>query len=324
MENNTIQHVPVMLNEALEGLNIVKGNWYIDATFGRGGHTQAILEKGGNVIACDHDAEAVEYGKEKFAQAIKDGRLIIEYINFDIISTLPSLAGKTVAGALFDFGVSSNQLNSSVRGFTFQQNAPLDMRMDIRLGVTAKDLVNALSKKELYKLLTIYAQEFQARRIAEAIVDARANKPIETTQELSLLIEKAVGGRAKGAAGHIHPATKTFMALRMAVNDELGNIERALPTTLDILAPSGRIVTISFHEGEDRMMKHMMQAWEAQGKGVQVTKRPLEATSEEVRRNPRSRSAKMRIFEKTAGKTEEGTAAGKIAATSTIQEKKGV
>ena len=169
------------------------------------------------------------------------------------------------------------------------------MRMDMRLGVTARDLVNALGKKELYRMLTTFAQEYRARNIVNAILRARVSKPIETTQELAQLVERAIGQRK---SSHLHPATKTFMALRLAVNDELGSIERALPTALDTVADGGRIVTISFHEGEDRLVKHAMRGWQENDRGEALTKKPMEPSEQEVRDNPRSRSAKLRTFQK--------------------------
>ncbi|OGJ22523.1 MAG: 16S rRNA (cytosine(1402)-N(4))-methyltransferase [Candidatus Pacebacteria bacterium RIFCSPHIGHO2_01_FULL_46_10] len=292
------KHIPVLLNEAVDALAVKQGEWYIDATFGRGGHTQRILELGGKVIGIDHDEEAIETGKKMFAEEIAKGNLVLVRENFDKLGELADLKDKAVYGVLFDFGMNSVQLDTPERGFSFQHDTALDMRMDSRLGVTAKDLVNALGKKELYDLLTTYAQEYRARIIVDAILRYRAQKPIETTRELADLVEKAVGGREEGGRGRLHPATKTFMALRMVVNDELGNIERALPPALDLLQQGGRMVTISFQEGEDRLVKHTMRQWEADGKGEQLTKRPVTPLGEELQRNPRSRSAKLRVFAK--------------------------
>lgn len=289
-------HTPVMLNEALEGLQVQQGKWYVDATFGRGGHTAAIMQKGGYVVALDHDDEAVAYGSVHFVKELEEGKLKLVHANFSQLGTIPDTTLRTFSGVLFDFGLNSVQLDTAERGFSFQHEAQLDMRMDKRLGVTAKDLVNALGRKELYDLLTTYAQEFRARSIVEALLRYRLNKPIETTTELADVVEKAVGGRKR--PGDIHPATKTFMALRLVVNDELGSIERALPTALDLLENGGRLVTISFHEGEDRLVKHAMKAWEVAGKGSQLTKKPIEPSSDELQNNPRSRSAKLRIFVK--------------------------
>ncbi|HKY74331.1 MAG TPA: 16S rRNA (cytosine(1402)-N(4))-methyltransferase RsmH [Patescibacteria group bacterium] len=291
-------HIPVMLSEAVEALQVSSGKWFVDGTFGRGGHTREILNRGGKVIALDHDDEAIMLGQSTFSKEIKNSVVEFYHLNFALLGTIPNILDRKIAGILFDFGLSSAQLDEPERGFSFQQDAPLDMRMDRRLGVKARDLVNALGRKELYDLLTTYAQEFRARSIVESLLRSRIEKPIETTKELADIVEKAVGGRKTGKEGHLHPATKTFMALRMAVNDELGSIERALPTALDTVADGGRIVTISFHEGEDRLVKHAMQGWEKQGLGMQITKKPLEASEEEKQKNPRSRSAKLRVFEK--------------------------
>ncbi len=292
--SNAPLHIPVMLSEVIDGLSIVSGKWYIDATFGRGGHTEVMLSKGANVIAIDQDQDAISYAHTMFVQAIEQKQLIVIHSNFEYLSTFQELAGKEIAGILFDFGLSSVQLDEGARGFSFQSDAPLDMRMDKNMAVTAKDLVNGLSKKELMYLLEKFAQESYAHGIADAIVKARANGQIQTTKELASIIEKARGR----ANGHIHPATKTFMALRMAVNDELGSIERSLPIALDLLTNHGRLVTISFHEGEDRIVKNYMKEWQARGMGSSITKKPLMPDFSEVSINPRSRSAKVRIFEK--------------------------
>lgn len=292
------EHVSVLLAEAIYSLKIQPNAWYIDGTFGRGGHTREILSKGGKVIAFDHDNEAIAYGMTHFVKELEEEKLKLIHENFEKIGSLPETQSLQVNGILFDFGVNSAQLDVAERGFSFQVDAPLDMRMDMRLGVTAKDLVNALGKKELYDLLTTYAQEFNARAIVDAILRSRKEKPIETTLELAELVEHAVGGRAKGFSGKLHPATRTFMALRMAVNDELGNIQKTLSQVLDRLVPGGRLVTIAFHEGEDRLVKQAMREWEEKRKGVMITKHPIEPTVEELRVNPRSRSAKLRVFEK--------------------------
>lgn len=287
-------HIPVMLEEAIQGLHIKNGEWYVDGTFGRGGHTQAILERGGNVIALDQDKDAIAHAYSAFLRFIEDKRLEVAHANFEKIHEIPEIHEKEIAGILFDFGPSSIQLDDAERGFSFQHDAPLDMRMDSTLAVTAKDLVNGLGRKELIVLLETYAQERNARIIVDAILAAKKKAPISTTQELARIIENVVGRKM----GHLHPATKTFMALRMVVNDELGSIERVLPASLDLLKNSGRLVTISFHEGEDRLVKTAMRQWESEGKGTMLTKKPFSPSNTEVQRNPRSRSAKLRIFEK--------------------------
>jgi 16S rRNA (cytosine1402-N4)-methyltransferase len=289
------EHIPVLLKEAVELLNIQDEECYIDATFGRGGHTREILSFGGNVIALDHDKEAITYGMRHFVQAIEAKRICFERENFEYIDRVAQKYDKSgkILGVLADFGISSPQVDDKNRGFSFQEDAPLDMRMDDRLGVQAKDLVNALGKNELIDLFTRYSQERHAKYIADAIVKERKSKPIETTQELTRIIEKVVHRE-----GHLHPATKVFQALRIVVNDELGSIERFLPKAFDSLAVGGRLVTIAFHEGEDRLVKHFEQELIVNGKARAVTSKPIEPSDEEIANNPRSRSGKLRAIEK--------------------------
>lgn len=295
MSDQQSGHIPVLLKETLEFLNITPGKWIVDVTFGRGGHTTAMLEQGAYVVAIDQDEEAIAYARQAFALEIATGRLKVAESNFEKLSEVIASLGLEgqISGVLADLGVSSNQLDTGDRGFSFQLDAPLDMRMDKDLGVTAKDLVNALGKKELYGLLTEYAQEKHARVIVDRIIESRKRKPIETTKELSTLIEKVVR-RERG----IHPATKTFMALRMLVNDEIGALERMLPQAFEVLSVGGRMVTISFHEGEDRIIKHFVKNLEEQGKATLLSKKPVMASEDEMRANPRSRSAKVRAIEK--------------------------
>ena len=285
-----------MLSEVIQALRIQSGKWYLDATFGRGGHSQEILKLGGSVLGFDHDGSAIEYAHREFAEQIRDGKLQLFRENMEKVREVLSSFEKPIVGVLIDAGVSSPQLDDSSRGFAFMHEAPLDMRMDKRLAVTAKDLVNALGKKELESLLQKFAQETKARVIAEAIVRRRKERAIETTTDLADIIQRAVG--KFGTPGKLHPATKTFMALRIAVNDELGSLERAMPQFMDLLAIDGRIVTIGFHEGEDRIFKTQFNEWEKQGLGEHLTHSVLLPQSEEILQNPRSRSAKLRIFEK--------------------------
>lgn len=289
------EHTPVLLKEAVDLLDVEDGRWYVDATFGRGGHTREILDLGGSVIALDHDKEAITYGMRHFVQAIEAKRIFFERENFEHIDDVVRKYEKVgkINGILADFGISSPQVDDKNRGFSFQEDAPLDMRMDDRLGVQAKDLVNALGKNELYDIFTRYAGEHHARVIVDAILVARRTKPIETTKELATIIEKVVRRE-----GHLHPATKVFQALRIIVNDELGSIERFLPKACAVLAAQGRLVTIAFHEGEDRLVKHFEQELEGSGTIEILTRKPIEPTDEEIERNPRSRSAKLRAIVK--------------------------
>lgn len=285
-------HQPVLLTETIEALNIQPNHWYIDGTFGRGGHSAAIIQKGGKVIAFDFDPQAIEFGQNQFAQEITDKKLILIKSNFD---KLGQAVDKPISGVLFDFGTSSDQLTDKERGFSFDSDTHLDMRMDPSLGVTAKDLLAIVPEKQLAELFQDYGGESEAKAIAHAIEQRRkSNQPITTTRQLADLVSKA-----KKKKTSLHPATKVFQALRIAVNDELNNIKRVLPQALEILSPHGRIVTISFHDGEDRIAKHTFKEWQQQNLGTIITKKPITPTQQEINDNQKSRSAKLRIFEKS-------------------------
>jgi 16S rRNA (cytosine1402-N4)-methyltransferase len=296
-------HQPVMLNKALEYLNVQPHHWYIDATFGRGGHTQAILNQDACVIAFDVDQEAIAYGKKQFESAIKQERLILVQANFAQLETEvsqlinQSSALTAISGFLFDFGTSQDQIKAPHRGFSFEQpEAALDMRMDQNLGVTAADLLAVLSVKQLTQLFKEYGGEEQAKKIAQAIDKFRGpNKQnkIQTVGQLVKIIEQV-----KKRHSHLHPATKVFQALRIAVNNELSNIEDALPQALSLIENRGRIVTIAFHQGEDRIAKQQFKNWEEQNMGQILTNKPLTPTKQEIDKNPSARSAKLRAFEK--------------------------
>jgi len=287
-------HQPVLLNEAIKLLNIKKERKYIDATVGGGGHAEAVLKTGGRVLGIDWDPEAVRYAKEYLKKACPDTSWKIARGNFANLEEIANKEGfGKVSGILFDLGVSSYQLKTSERGFSFQKDASLDMRMDPRLAITAADLLKVLSKKQLNVLFTRFAQEKRARAIADAIVRARRIKPIETTKELVDLVTSVYGGKRKIRA--IHPATKVFLALRIVVNSELENLKVVLSQALDLLKPNGRLVVISFHESEDRIVKRFLK----NEKKIQIlTKKPITPSEEEIRINPRSRSAKLRVGEK--------------------------
>lgn len=294
---NQALHTPVMLSEAIVSLNIKKGAWYLDATFGRGGHTQKMLDLGAHVIALDHDQEAITFGTQHFAKEVQAKRLLLFRHNFAELAKAVTEAKEQlnspieISGILFDFGTSVDQLTSQDRGFSFTGNGPLDMRMDDRLGVTAAQLLAVLSEAQLSETFRNYGGEVAARAIAKAIVAERSRQPIETTQQLVQLISKV-----KRRRDRIHPATKVFQALRMVVNSEVDNIEQGLPQALQVLAKQGVIVTIAFHEGEDRIVKHTFKKWDQEQKG---TAHPLIKPSvEEINTNAPSRSAKLRIFEK--------------------------
>lgn len=283
-----------MLHQAVEALEVKPEHYYIDCTFGRGGHTVAILAKGGLVIALDWDEEAIATGLQRFSQEISSARLQLVRESFSKLSEVAQkLDLKQVSGVLLDFGTSSNQLLSGDRGFSFQEDGPLDMRMDTRLGVTAQDLLNAVPEKQLAQMFLDLGGEEDAWKIARAL--KKTSPAISTTWELAQVVERVKGRRH----GKLHPATKVFQALRIAVNSELEEITQVLPQALKLLEPGGHIVTISFHEGEDRIVKAVLKEWQTHNLGVQVTDKPVVPTEEEVLHNPRSRSAKLRIFRKT-------------------------
>ncbi len=296
-------HTAVLLQETIDYLHILSGKNYIDATLGGGGHTGRILELGGRVLGIDADQDAIAHCQEKFKiqyaswrTKFKIGKdVFLARGNFKDIDTIANEQGFTqVSGIIFDLGVSSYQLDNPERGFSFQRNGPLDMRMDNELGVRARDLVNALGKKELSDLFYQYGEQRFARAIASGIVDARKIKPIETTAELSSIIRRVYRGQAEG----IDPATKAFQAIRIAVNDELGALEQALPKAVALLEPEGRLAVISFHSLEDKIVKDYFKELEVENKGKILTEKPVVAQAEEVDENRRSRSAKLRVFEK--------------------------
>lgn len=288
-------HTSVLLQETIENLQVREGKQYIDGTLGGGGHTGEILKRGGRVLGIDMDDDALGFVQENLASEIKAGKLILAKGNFKDIDKIAAEHEFTdVAGILFDLGVSSHHFDTPERGFSVQKMGPLDMRMDRNLAVKAKDLINILTKGELYELFTKLGEEHFARAISDSIVSSRQIKPIETTTELVAIVARSVPKRQ----GMIHPATKVFQALRIAVNDELNNIREGLPKAVGILKASGRLAVISFHSLEDRIIKNSFLAFQEKGMGTIVTKKPIVPTREEIRNNKRSRSSKLRVFEK--------------------------
>jgi 16S rRNA (cytosine1402-N4)-methyltransferase len=282
-------HISVLLHTTIDSLHIKPGKRYIDATLGGGGHTGEIAKLGGHVLGIDMDDDALAHVQSTVGENVTTAKG-----NFKDIDTIAKEHGfEQVAGILFDLGISSHHVDTAERGFSFQAEAPLDMRMDQSLQVTAGDLVNGLTKNELQELFTRWGEEPFAQSIARGIVTARKVKPIETTSELAEIARRSVYGHSK-----IHPATKIFQALRIAVNDELNSIRDGLPKALALLEPKGRMAVISFHSLEDRIVKQQFKEWEEQDKGTIITKKPLIADEEEVAANSRSRSAKLRVFEK--------------------------
>jgi len=307
------RHISVLSDEVLHYLQPHSGGVYVDGTLGGGGHARAILEcsaPAGILLGFDRDQEALAAASGRLA--VFGGRVRLFHKNYADLSAV--LAGEGIAsidGLLLDVGVSSHQLDKAERGFSFQQNASLDMRMDGSAGRSASDLVNSLSEKALEQVLWDFGEERWARRIAAMIVAARNEAPITTTAQLVDLVKGAIP-RARWEA-RLHPATRTFQALRIAVNDELGSLERGLAAGINALEKGGRIVVISFHSLEDRIVKNVFNDF-ARGcicpKSVprcvcgkvpvlrKLTGKPVIAGPEEVAANPRSRSAKLRAAEK--------------------------
>ncbi len=292
------RHSPVLPNEVLFWLKPQAGFLYLDCTVGYCGHALGILtasSPSGIVVGIDRDPGVIEANKACLEQF--GARLVLLKGNFvDLKQHLTERGISQVSGALFDLGVSSPQLDEPTRGFSFQSEGPLDMRMDPSSGVTAADIVNGTQEADLANMIYQFGEERYSRRIARAIVRARANRPIQTTRELVSVIESSVPGPYR--RGRIHCATRTFQALRIAVNRELEHLEPALRDAVDVLAPGGRLCVISFHSLEDRIVKQTFRA--LSGKQLIVlTKKPRLPTEEEMQRNPRSRSAKLRVAERT-------------------------
>ena len=292
-------HISVLLQEAVDALKVKPGKKYIDGTLGGGGHTGAILERGGEVLGIDFDEEALEYVGEKLkvkSSKFKVGEdLVLARGNFKDIDVIAKEKGfKNVSGIILDLGVSSHHFDTAERGFSFQKEGPLDMRMDQSLHVKAADLINILTRGEMYELFTKLGEEWGARPIIESIIRARQIKPIETTGELAEIISR---GKQRHKS-ESNPATRIFQALRIAVNDELNNLREVLPKAVALLAPGGRLAIISFHSLEDRIVKHTFKQFEDDGLGKIITKKPVVPGEEEIERNKRARSAKLRVFEK--------------------------
>jgi 16S rRNA (cytosine1402-N4)-methyltransferase len=295
-----VRHLPVLLEEVLQVLDCRPGRVYADGTVGGGGHSRGVLERSsptGRVIGLDWDEEALERARNNLSPYA--GRFELRRANYrDFKTVLESLSIPAVDGVLLDLGVSSEQLESRGRGFSFRWDAPLDMRMSQETMTTAQDLVRKLPAAELETLLREFGEERWARRIARNIVRARQKAPLRTTRELVEVIERSVPPHRRG----IHPATRTFQALRISVNEELDNLKVFLADAAELLKPGGRLCIISYHSLEDRIVKNRFREW-ARGEGRKkpplrlLTPKPVVPSEEEISRNPRARSAKMRAIE---------------------------
>ena len=294
-------HTSVFLKEVIELLQVKKNKKYIDATLGGGGHTKAILENGGLVLGIDLDPEALDFNSEDQRSKIKDQRLILAQGNFKDITKIALLNGfNKVDGIIYDLGVSSHQIDSEERGFSYLKDGPLDMRMDKTSQVMASDLINVLKKGELYEIFSRLGQERRARAISDRIVRARGIKAIQTTEDLMEVIKDAYGLKNKTLSPFVKAAIskRVFQALRMALNGELENLRESLPQAIDLLEKEGRIAVITFHSLEDRIVKHSFLEFEEKEMGRIITKKPIMPSEKEIRTNRRSSSAKLRAFER--------------------------
>jgi len=308
----TSEHTAVLVEEALTALAIEAGGYYVDATFGRGGHTARLLEAlggQGRVLAIDQDPQAIQAGRARFADEM---RLALVHASFaELGSLVPAYGdGRPCRGVLLDLGVSSPQLDDPARGFSFRADGPLDMRMDTSRGEAVSGWLARAGVDEIREVIADFGEERFARRVANAIVAARREQPLLRTLELATLVSRAVRTREPGK----HPATRTFQALRIFINDELGALASALAGALQVLAPGGRLAVISFHSLEDRLVKRFMQraatvdAALAHLPVVPASLRPslrivskkLRPKPAEVARNPRARSALLRVGERLA------------------------
>ncbi len=309
----TFFHRPVMAKEVLDGLKIIPDGIYVDCTLGGGGHSEAVLKElgaGGRLVALDQDSEAIA-AAEKRLVPFGDKMLLVRENFVQLPEVLKHLGIRQVDGIIFDLGVSSYQLDNPARGFSYQYDAPLDMRMDQRYDKTAREIVNKLPVAELATIIRKYGEERWASRIAQFIGEARERRTIETTGQLVEIIKKAIpaGARRKGP----HPAKRTFQALRIAVNRELEILNDALGAAVQVLRPGGRLCVITFHSLEDRVVKHLLRRMAApcscprevpvcvcggKKKIKLITSKPVLPSKVELGENPRARSAKLRIAEK--------------------------
>lgn len=303
-----MQHIPVLFHEVLDTLNPIPGGLYVDGTVGAGGHARGILKAispEGKLLGLDRDPAALEIAESRLAEF--GNQVVLIHSSYSRLKLhLNNLNWKTVDGILLDLGLSSMQLDNPERGFSFRKAGPLDMRFDPSQPLSAADLINESSKDDLADLIFRYGEERYSRKIADAII---ANRPLEDTQELADIIESAI----RNTPSRIHPATRTFQALRIAVNQELKALEAFLPTALDALNPGGRLAVIAFHSLEDRIVKQFFRkeskdcicppeipqcACGHKKQLREINRRPIRPEDKEILENPRSRSAKLRVAEK--------------------------
>jgi 16S rRNA (cytosine1402-N4)-methyltransferase len=288
----TARHLPVMPGEVVGYLNPEEGGVYIDATVGPGGHSEEILRRigsTGTLLCIDRDREALAEAEKRLG---REGCVFRLAVFSDMMEVAGALGIKKVDGVLFDFGLSMLQVKAPERGFGFGSEGPLDMRMDREGELSADEIVNTWPEKDLERILREFGEERRSKRIVSAISKRRKKAPIRTCRELADIVGASLGRR-----GRTHPATRTFQALRIAVNDELGHIGRGLVAALGLLAPGGRMVAISYHSLEDRAVKRFMREAEREGRMRVLTKKPVTPGRDEISKNPSARSAKLRAGE---------------------------
>jgi len=310
-ENIEFKHIPIMLEEVIEGLDIKPDGIYVDGTLGGGGHSYEIAKRlvsGGRLIGIDQDEAAIKAAGARLS-GFGDRVTIVRSNYAQMVSVLQSLGIEQVDGILLDLGVSSHQLDNAERGFSYMEDAPLDMRMDRRQEKTAGDIVNFYSQAELTRIIRDYGEDKFAAKIAAKIIGFRENKPVETTGELAEIIKSAIPMKYRLTGGH--PAKRTFQAIRIELNRELEILEESIEGMLDILSDRGRMAVITFHSLEDRIVKSAFKKAESpctcppdfpicvcgkKSKGFVASRKPLIPSDEETERNPRAKSSKLRIF----------------------------
>lgn len=299
---NTFEHTPVLLNEVLksfEGLGKKPSAWMVDGTFGRGGHSRALLNKYPQlkILALDIDHEAIEFGKKSFSNEVSNKKIHFFRCDFsqwqEVLAEFKAISNEEGPDAiLLDLGVSSPQLDDSARGFSFYKDGPLDMRMDHRQTLSAKEIVNGWGQEELLRVFKDLGEISSPLKVVNKIIEARVNTPFETTKQLAELIEMSMGWKKKG----FHPATQFFMALRLAVNSELSKITDVVPLMISSLKQDGIVSIITFHSLEDRIVKYKFK--ESSEVGYLLNKKVIAPTRQEEKQNPRARSSKLRSFVK--------------------------
>jgi 16S rRNA (cytosine1402-N4)-methyltransferase len=296
---DTPQHEPVLLDEVIEWIEPHRRKTIVDCTLGLGGHARVMIELAGKdalLVGMDADEANVLFARKNLA--LYEGQVRFFLANFSSVGEVLAEVGVArVDAVLADLGFSSNQMDEASRGLSILRDGPLDMRLDRRTPRMASDIVNQVGEKELADLIYDYGEERYSRRIARAIVEFRKNGPIETTAQLAEIVSRAVPTPARRNRRGVHPATRTFQALRIAVNDELGALDSLLAQIPQILAPGGRAAIISFHSLEDRRVKQAFNALAGTDQATVLTKKPVTPSEAEVQRNPRSRSAKLRVVE---------------------------